>query len=115
MPTPREVMDDMKEAIRTGDLERLFQWYAADAVMIIPGDAHEGKPALEAYWAQDLATYTETTMEFRLRTELGDTVVDEWTMESLNTTNGNREPLRGVDIAQFRDGLVVEHRWYYDT
>jgi uncharacterized protein (TIGR02246 family) len=113
--TPREVIDDMKDAIRAADPARLCAWYAEDALMVIPHAVHRGKDELLAYWQKDLATYTQTTIDFRLRTEWGDTAIDEWTMESLNTTNGQREALRGVDIAVLSGGLVVEHRWYYDT
>ncbi len=126
MGQARQVLDQMTAAFEAKDIDMLARLYAPDAVAVTP-DAGEVKGRDEiAEWArQFFVAFPDVTWEMLAEHEDGDAAIDEGYVVGTHTgpmampggdvaPTGKRIHLRECDVAVVRDGLIREHRFYYD-
>ena len=128
MGQAREVMDRVTEAVFvTKDRKAAEQCYAVDCVGITPDAGRvTGREAVVDYTMGFVDAFPDLTYEYVAKHESGDCAIDEGLFRGTNTAplrlpNGDTIPAtgkqvtaRGCDICQVRDGVIVEHRFYYD-
>jgi len=126
MGEARMVLDKITAAVETSDTEKLMALYAPDAVAVTP-DAGEvkGREEIVEWMRQFMVAFPDISFDVIAEHEDGDTAVDECYLVATHTgplsgpegeiaPTGKRIHLRECDIAVVSDGLVREHRFYYD-
>jgi ketosteroid isomerase-like protein len=127
MGQAREVMDKATAAVVTiGDLKAVGQCYAEDAVITTPDQGEiAGRDQIVEWWRPFMEGFSELAWESLHEHESGDTAIDEGYFTGVNTAplsmpsgtvpaTGKRIRVRGCDVATVMDGVIVEHRFYYD-
>lgn len=126
MGQAREIMDSVTRAVLAGDRAAVRGLYADDAVAESP-DAGRlvGRDAIADYLVDFTRAFPDLRFEQAGALEAGDTAIDEGYMIGTNTgplitpdgelpATGRSIRLRECDILTARDGVAVEHRFYYD-
>ncbi|MET9623697.1 MULTISPECIES: nuclear transport factor 2 family protein [unclassified Streptomyces] len=128
MGEARAVMDRLTESLTSNqDLKVVADLFAVDAVAVTPdgGELH-GREAIVAYWRTMTESVPDATFTPSASFEFGDTAIDEGFYDGRNTgpiqlptgetlpATGKELHLRGVDLAQVKDGRIVSYRLYFD-
>lgn len=127
MGEAREVMDRMTEAMMGQDYEALGNLYAADAVAVTPDQGEiRGREQIVQYLKQFADAFPDVQYEPMHGHESGDTAIDEGFLlgthtqplpmpggESLPPT-GKQIRIRSVDVATVENGVIANHRFYFD-
>ena len=128
MGEAREAADRMTAAVTTArDLKALAECYSEDAVAITPDQGElRGRDAITDYFRQFLDSFTDTEFESTAQYESGNTAVDEGYFIGTNTgplhgpggesmpATGKRVRVRECDVVVAADGVIREHRFYWD-
>ncbi|MGY1633087.1 ester cyclase [Geodermatophilus sp. SYSU D01186] len=126
MGQARETMDRITDAVVRGDAEALGRLYASDAVADRPeGPRLQGGPAIVEYLMGFRSAFPDLTWESGNEYESGDTAIDEGYLVGTHTgtlsgpegdipPTGRALRLRECDLVTVRDGVAVQHRFYYD-
>jgi ketosteroid isomerase-like protein len=127
MGQAREVMDKVTAAVvETGDLKAVGECYAEDAVIMTPDQGEiTGRDQVVEWWRPFVEGFSELAWESLHAHESGDTAIDEGYFTGINTgplttpsgtapATGKRIRVRGCDVATVTNGLIVEHRFYFD-
>jgi steroid delta-isomerase-like uncharacterized protein len=127
MSANRQLLDRYVELYNAGDLDGVIDLYANDAVQNMPDGSFEGRTAIRARLAQELAGFTDVNHTVRSFVEQGDLFCDEWTFAGTHTQpfllpdgtelppTDKRVEIRGMELVQVRDGKVVLNTLYYDN
>ncbi|MEV5971348.1 nuclear transport factor 2 family protein [Streptomyces sp. NPDC051921] len=127
MGEARDVMDRLTEAVTHGDLKTIADLYTEDAVALTPDEGEiQGRDAIVEYWRSMTTSIPDATFTYRNRFEIGDTAVDEGIFTGKNTgpiplpdgetlpATGRTVNIRGIDLAQVKDGRITSYRLYFD-
>lgn len=121
--------DDYERGLKlynAGDLDRYANEHTEDAVLIRPGGTFEGRAAIRESWAQQKAAFPDCTLTIDALIEQGDTIMAEWTWAGTNTgplvlrdgtqvpPTGKRVELKGMELAQMREGKISVYHMYWD-
>lgn len=110
----------------SGQIERVAERYADDAVWVTPGETLTGPAAVLARLRHDLTAFPDGRINTLNCAEAGDTLVAEyefvgthtgpWTMPdgSQRPATGAQVTIRAVSVHTIVDGKVMEHRMYAD-
>jgi ketosteroid isomerase-like protein len=126
--TARSLMDRVTEAATVKhDLDALAELYAPDCVIETPdAGTLRGRDGIVTWFGQFLGAFPDVSWEPTHSFESGDVAVDEGYVSGTNTgplpmpsgeelaPTGKRVRVRSCDIARVEDGLVIEHRFYFD-
>jgi predicted ester cyclase len=126
MAQAREVMDKVTAAVVAHDTEALRRLYAAEAVAVTPDIGEvKGRDAVVDWINEFTIAFPDVHFELVGQYEDGDVAIDEGYFVGTHkgplpmptgdlAPTGRQVRLRECDIAVVSDGLVSEHRFYYD-
>lgn len=127
MGEAREAMDRLTEAFGSKDLKAIGECYAENAVVVSPERGEiMGRDQFVEYWRPFMEAFPDITYESMHKHESGDTGIDEGYFTGTNSgplplPSGETLPateksirIRGCDIGTVENGLIREHRLYYD-
>jgi ketosteroid isomerase-like protein len=127
MGEAREAGDRMTAAATSKDFNALAACYSEDAVAITPDQGEvTGREAIREYFRQFLDSFTDTQYEYIAKHEAGNVAIDEGYFIGTNTgplqmpsgesipATGKQIRVRECDVSVVADGLVREHRFYFD-
>jgi len=109
------------------DVEGLVNLHTEDATLMTPFGTAQGRAAIREALSRDKAAFPDHTMTVDVYVEQGDTMAAEWTMVGTNTgpllmpdgtelpPTGKRVELKGMELAQMRDGKAAVHHQYWDN
>lgn len=113
-----ETLKDVLEAFNRHDLEAIMAYFAEDAVLETPrgteprGSRFEGKAAVREGLASRFSGIPDVHYGEDRHFVCGDRGVSEWLLTG-TTTEGERIEVRGCDLLEFRDGLIVRKDSYW--
>jgi ketosteroid isomerase-like protein len=123
----REAMDRVTKAELSNDVEELGSVYAEDAEAVTPDQRTiTGREAIVAYFAGLSTAFPDASFEVLHQHEAADTAIDEGYFTGTNsgpieTSDGQSIPAAGkqirvreCDVATVRDGVITNHRFYFD-
>jgi ketosteroid isomerase-like protein len=127
MGEARKVMDLVTDAMLAKDFDTLASLYAPDALARTPelGEIR-GREQIAGYFRQYMNAFPDSRYELVAAHEAGNVAIDEGYFAGENTgdlqmPDGDTIPATGrsmrlltCDIATVENGLVVNHRFYYD-
>lgn len=126
MGQAREIMDRVTSAVLAGDRAAVRRLYADDAVAETP-DAGRlvGGDAIADYLVGFSRAFPDLSFEMAAELEAGETAVDEGYMIGTHTAplitpdgelpaTGRAIRMRACDVLTARDGVAIEHRFYFD-
>lgn len=126
MGQAREIMDKVTAAVLAGDREAVRRLYADDAVAETP-DAGRlvGGDAIADYLVGFSSAFPDLSFEVVAELEAGATAVDEGYMTGTHTAplvtpdgevpaTGRSIRMRACDVLTARNGVAIEHRFYFD-
>jgi ketosteroid isomerase-like protein len=128
MGEARELMNRVTTAVTTGsDVKAAEQCYAADAVAMTPDQGEiRGREQIAEWLRQFVDAFSDLTYEAIQEHEVGNVAIDEGyfngthtgaltgpTGESIPAT-GKQVRVRSCDVATVENGLITQHRFYYD-
>lgn len=123
----RELLDRYVDRYNADDLDGVIDLYADDATQIMPDGRFDGREAIRARLAQELAAFSDVHHTVRSFVEEGDAFCDEWTFEGTHTAplrlpdgselppTGKRIEIEGMELVLVRDGKVILNTLYYDN
>ncbi len=128
MGEARDAADQMIAAVTTSrDLKELDECYSEDAVAITPDQGElSGRESITEYFRQFLDSFTDTRFEHVAKHESGDVAIDEGYFIGIDTgalvgpggqsvpATGKQIRVREYDVVTVEDGLIREHRFYFD-
>jgi predicted ester cyclase len=121
--------DDYERGLKlynAGDLDGYANEYTEDAVLIKPDGTFEGRAAIRESWAWQKTAFPDCTLTIDALIEQGETIMTEWTWAGTNTgplilRGGTQMPptdkrveLRGMELAQMREGKISVYHMYWD-
>jgi ketosteroid isomerase-like protein len=113
-----EAMQRLVAAFNRHDLDAIMELFAEDAVLDLPrgpepwGTRCVGKAAVRAGLAGRFAGIPDVHYSEDRHFACGDRGVSEWLLTG-TTTAGERIAVRGCDLWEFRDGLIVRKDSYW--
>lgn len=125
MEANRKLLERYVELYNEGDLNACMELYAEDAVQWMHDGLFEGVEAIRERLARDLVAFPDAKYVVESFVEDGDTFADEWTFTGTNTgpfrlpdgevpATGRQVELKGMELVEVRDGLIVVDNLYYD-
>jgi ketosteroid isomerase-like protein len=126
MSMPAKLRGEFYAAVEHSDLAGMVSCYRPDAVLVQPDGRFEGQEQIEAYYRAQLAMFSGLRFTVRATHRTADTDVAEWSFSATNTgpieapggeplpATGADVSVRGADVLVAADGLIREHRFYYD-
>jgi steroid delta-isomerase-like uncharacterized protein len=125
MATAREVSDRLTDLINARDADGIGALFADDATFTEPVGEFKGREAIVEYWRVMFVAFPDVQVRDDLKADVGDSAMNEWsaggthsgpweTPEGTVPATGKRVTFRGCDIVAVRDGLIYNHRAYYD-
>jgi ketosteroid isomerase-like protein len=127
MGEPRELMDRATQAVLAGDLDRLREIYAADAVVTTPdAGTLNGIDAFIEWNRGFLDAFSDRDFHTERALETQECAIDQGEFIGTNTQplqlpdgqslppTGKRIRVRSVDVATVQDGRIVRHDFYFD-
>lgn len=128
MGEAREVMDRLTEAVFTKkDLNSVAACYADDAVAVTPDQGElTGRARIIRYLGELLDAFPDLHDEVVHKYESGNVAIDEGYVIGTNTAplpmpsgetipaTGKHVRVRECDVVTVEDGVVKEHRFYFD-
>ena len=127
MSSMRDEYERGIQLYNAGDLEGQANLYTEDAVLVNPSGTAQGRAAIREQWSRDKAGFPDCTVTIDVSVEQGDTIAGEWTWVGTNTgplvmpdgtevpPTGKRVELKGMELAQMRDGKIAVHHGYWDN
>lgn len=127
MGEAREVMDQLTDAVMSGDLDQVMSMYAPDAVLVAP-DAGEikGRDRIAGYFKVYVDALTDLRWEPIAAHEAGSVAVDEGYFAGTHTgdlqdpsgevvpATGRPVRVRECDVATVANGVITRHHFYFD-
>lgn len=107
-----ETLEQVRDAFNQHDIEAVMGFFADDVVMEMPrgpepwGTRFEGKAAVREGIAGRFAGIPDVRYSEDRHFVCGDRGVSEWLLTG-TTTSGDRIVVRGCDLWEFRDDLIV--------
>ncbi len=128
MGEARDAADRMTAAVTTSrDLKALAECYSENAVAMTPDQGEiTGREGITEYFRQFLDAFTDTQFEHIAKHESGNVAIDEGYFIGTNTgalqtpdgesmpATGKQIRVRECDVLIVEDGLIREHRFYFD-
>jgi predicted ester cyclase len=126
MSSADEIRSRFIPAVAANEVAKVVACYRDDAVLIAPEGRFEGRDYIEAFYRGQFQAFPGARLMVTLTHDRGDTGIAEWSFTGTNNgplelpggeviaPTGKRVTQRGVDIAIIEDGLIREHRLYYD-
>ena len=128
MGSTRDAYERAVQLYNAGNLEGLVNIYAEDATLVTPdGITARGRAAIREQVSRDKTAFPDETVAIELMVEQGDTIAIEYTWAGTNTgpfvtpdgtqvpPTGKRVEIKGMDLAQVRDGKIAVHHMYADN
>ncbi len=124
--SPGDLYSDAIALYNAGDIDGFANLHAEDAVLVTPGGSARGNAAIRAYWRRQGAAFPDLRITLDHLVQQGDLVVSEWTWTGTNTgpltlrggrrvpPTGRRVELRGMELAEIRNGKISTYRIYWD-
>jgi len=120
-PTAHHLADQFPHALQrmeqTRDVAELAHFFAADAVLSNPGEAHErrGEEGVRDFWQAYLQCFAEIRSEFTHLHMSGRAIILEW-LSAGRHADGRPLSYRGVSILAFNpEGKITKFLTYYNT
>lgn len=122
----REQWDASVALFNAGEIEKMAEGYADDAVLIIPRGTYTGREAILEQVRAESAAFPDRQIRTINCTEAGDTFVAEYEVTGTNTgpwtmpdgtpvpPTGRPVTVRAVSVLTMVDGKLKENRQYYD-
>lgn len=113
-----ETLERVLDAFNRHDLDEIMSYFAEDAVFESPrgsdpwGIRYEGKAAVREGLAARFSGIPDVHYSEDRHFVCGDRGVSEWLLTG-TTVSGERIAVRGCDLWEFRDGLVVRKDSYW--
>jgi ketosteroid isomerase-like protein len=113
------ILDAILDEFNRHDLDAIMAYFAEDATLDTPrgvdvwGTRFEGKEAVRAGLAACFAGIPDVHYGEDQHWVCGDRGASEWRLTG-TTTTGDRVDVRGCDLWEFRDGLVVRKDSYWN-
>src|SRR5215204_203296 len=113
-----ETLEQVLDAFNRHDLDAIMQYFAEDAVLQTPrgpdpwGTLFVGKAAVREGLAGRFAGIPDVHYGEDRHLVCGDRGVSEWLLTG-TTTAGERIEVRGCDLFEFRNGLIVRKDSYW--
>jgi ketosteroid isomerase-like protein len=113
-----ETLEQLLDAFNRHDLDAIVAFFADDAVVEMPrgpdtwGSRAEGKAAVREALAGRFAGVPDVHYSEDRHWVCGNRGVSEWLLTG-TTTAGERIAVRGCDLWEFRDGLIVRKDSYW--
>ena len=113
-----ETMERVLDAFNRHDLDAIMTFFAEDATLDLPrgphpwGNRYVGKAAVREGLATRFAGIPDVRYTEDRHWVCGDRGVSEWLLTG-TTTGGERIAVRGCDLWEFRDGLIVRKDSYW--
>jgi ketosteroid isomerase-like protein len=113
-----ETLQEVLDAFNRHDLDAIMAHFAEDAVFESPrgpdpwGTRFEGKAAVREGLAARFTGIPDVHYGDDRHVVCGDRGVSEWLLTG-TTTTGERIAVRGCDLWEFRDGLVIRKDSYW--
>ena len=126
MGEAREIFDRATAGINAHDAQAIAACYAENAEVRDPFGPHRGRQEIAAYWEVFFTAFPDARGEAVRKYEVGDTAIDEWEFEGTHTgplvspdgsaipATGKTVRMRGADFGRVENGLIAEHRIYFD-
>jgi ketosteroid isomerase-like protein len=127
MGEARDAMDGVTNAFVTGEWDTAAQLYASDAVAVTPDRGEvTGRDNIVAWSRELFDAFPDARYEPVNEYELGNTAIDEGYFAGTNTgplvgptgetipATGKSVRVRACDIATVENGVITNHRFYYD-
>jgi ketosteroid isomerase-like protein len=126
MSDARRMQDRLTKAARLRDVDAIVACYAPDAVVTTPEGTFRGREELGEYLRGQFEAFPDFDVAVHTKVDAGDVAVDEGTVTGTHSgllplpngevvePTGKRVTQRVADVLVVRDGLVAEHRLYYD-
>jgi ketosteroid isomerase-like protein len=126
MQSATQLRERFLQAVAGDDVAAVVACYHPDAVLTAPEGRYAGRDYIEAYYRLQFRAFTGGGLRVVNLHDLGETLVGEWVFHATNTgplelpdgetlpPTGREVTQRGADIAIVRDGLILDHRLYYD-
>ncbi len=117
-PITVATLEKVLDAFNRHDLDAIMQCFAEDAVLESPrgsdpwGTRYVGKAAVREGLAGRFAGIPDVHYGEDRHMVCGDRGVSEWLLTG-TTTAGERIEVRGCDLFEFRDGLIVRKDSYW--
>ena len=128
MGSTRDAYERAVQLYNAGNLEGLVNIYAEDATLVTSdGITARGRAAIREQVSRDKTAFPDETVAIELMVEQGDTIAIEYTWAGTNTgpfvtpdgtqvpPTGKRVEIKGMDLAQVRDGKIAVHHMYADN
>ena len=92
-----------------------------------PFGTFEGRAAIHEHWSREKAAFPDRAITLDMLVEQGDAVADEWTVVGTHTgplvmpdgtelpPTGKRIEIKGMELAQLRDGKIAVQHQYWDN
>jgi steroid delta-isomerase-like uncharacterized protein len=126
MGANRDILERYVELYNAGDLDACMELYADGAVQVMHDGVFEGREAIRARLARDLATFPDIAYAVTSFVEQGDRFADEFVVTGTQNgpfplpdgteipPTGTRVEIRGMELVEVRDGKIVVDNLYYD-
>jgi steroid delta-isomerase-like uncharacterized protein len=127
MSSNRKAYERWVQLYNAGDLEGLADSFTEDAILVTPDGTAQGRAAILEVLSRDKAAFPERHVTIDVIVEQGDTIAGEWTWVGTHTgplvmPDGTEVPptgkpveLKGMELAQMRDGKIAVHHGYWDN
>ena len=128
MGEARDVMDRLTTAVsETKDFQAAAECYSTDAVAVTPDQGElSGRDAIAEYLSQLTDSFSDLRYEYVAKHESGNVAIDEGYVVGTNTgplpmpsgetvpATGKQIRVRSCDVVTVEDGMVTNHRFYFD-
>jgi steroid delta-isomerase-like uncharacterized protein len=127
MGTATQLVDEGTALYNKADIEGFVSLYSEDVVLTTPDGRFEGHEAVQGYVQELFTAFPDTQVAVGRRCEGEDTYFGEFTVTGTNTgplrmPDGSELPptqkqgeLRGMEIAEVRNGKIARHDMYWDS
>lgn len=107
-----QVAQDHLEAVRSGDPTAMAADYAAEAILERAGDRHDGRAAIEAYFATVPERLGQAVVVFDELVVDGDVASFRWHLDGLPEGS---PAVSGTDVCVIEDGMIIHQRVRLDA
>jgi ketosteroid isomerase-like protein len=94
------------------ELDRTVAWYAVDAVFETPEWIYRGRSEIRQFYADAATQFPGLSVSIGRCLDEGTAAAVEW-RAVLTSTDGTPTRMRGVNLADVQDNLIVSARVYY--
>ncbi|MGH8895226.1 MAG: ester cyclase [Actinomycetes bacterium] len=126
MGEARQLMDEVTAAAFSKNADTAAKLYALDAVAVTPDRGEiRGRESIAEYLVEFLGAFPDARYEPLAEHEAGNVAIDEGFVVGTNTgplvlptgeipATGKKVRVRACDIATVKDGVITDHRFYFD-